>query len=267
MASAESPAQAAPVSRRAQFLKRYLAVTTPIMSGLALVYLGVYTLQSMLYRPDQAWYGWATAFGYLLWVVFLCDLTLRFVVTKPKRGFFRANWLDTITVVIPQLRALRALRAFTSGGILARKGKGVFSGKAITTAALSAVIIIWVGSLMVLNVERTAPNATITTLADALWWAAETVTTVGYGDMIPVTWAGRIIAVFVMIFGIATVGAVSAGLAATFVKQASTTPAPADEVLAELARLQTMVAQLEQKIGVQPAPAAESAAPEPSPSA
>lgn len=242
------------MDRRQQILATYMRkISTPWMSALAVVYLLIYTIQAMIYRPEAAWYLWASFLGYLLWVVFLGDLTFRYILTKPKRGFFRANWLDTITVVIPQLRALRALRALTPGGVLARRGKGVFSGNAIATAALSSILIIWVGSLMVLNAERSAPNATITTLGDALWWAAETVTTVGYGDMIPVTWTGRLTAVAVMIFGIAAVSAVSAGLAATLVKQTTKAPAPADVVLHELSKLQAMVAELESRLPPTPA--------------
>ena len=48
---------------------------------------------------------------------------------------------------------------------------------------------------------------------DALWWSAATVTTVGYGDIYPVTAMGRIIAVFTMIVGISTLAVVTARIA------------------------------------------------------
>jgi voltage-gated potassium channel len=68
-----------------------------------------------------------------------------------------------------------------------------------------------------LDAERDAPKANITTIGDALWWAATTVTTVGYGDRYPVTTTGRIIAVTLMVVGIALVGAITASIAAWFV--------------------------------------------------
>ena len=66
----------------------------------------------------------------------------------------------------------------------------------------------------------------------------ETVTTVGYGDFVPVTWWGRVIAALIMVVGISVLGVVSAGMAATLVKQSQAPAAPdrADEVLAELRR-------------------------------
>ena len=50
-------------------------------------------------------------------------------------------------------------------------------------------------SIAVLDAEQNPPGANITTFGDALWWACETVTTVGYGDRYPVTPDGRAIAV------------------------------------------------------------------------
>ena len=48
---------------------------------------------------------------------------------------------------------------------------------------------------------------------DALWWSAATITTVGYGDIYPVTAAGRIIAVFTMVVGVSTLAVVTARIA------------------------------------------------------
>ena len=62
-------------------------------------------------------------------------------------------------------------------------------------------------------------GGTIDSLGDALWWAITTVTTVGYGDMFPVTPAGRGIAAFLMLSGIALFGVLTANIAAFFVEQ------------------------------------------------
>ena len=58
--------------------------------------------------------------------------------------------------------------------------------------------------------ERHRPDATIRTWADALWFAITTMTTVGYGDHVPVTTTGRLIAAAVMVVGVAVIGAVAA---------------------------------------------------------
>jgi outer membrane lipoprotein-sorting protein len=61
-----------------------------------------------------------------------------------------------------------------------------------------------------------------------------------------VTWWGRFIAVLIMMVGISLLGVISAGLAATLVKQNK--PDPAAEVMAELSELKSMVAQLQQQL-------------------
>ena len=241
----------APEARRVQFLQAYEARTDLLLSALALVYLVTFSAQVIVHEPDQPWYRWATVFGNVLWVLFAADLAFR-IALSPRRWFFvRTHLLDVITVAVPQFRALRVLRAFTSDGILS-KGKGAITGKAVASAGIATAIIVWVGSLMVLSVERGAPGAEITSFGDAIWWAFETITTVGYGDFVPVTWPGRFYATLVMLVGISVLGVVSAGLAATLVKQNRTTPAPAptpnDEVLKELAELKQMVAALQAQL-------------------
>jgi len=258
-------------TRRQQFLERYTARTNIALSALALVYLLTFSIQSIWYQPQATWFGWLVLFGYALWLLFAIDLAFRFVVSPIKRHFFRKNWLDTVTVVIPQFRALRALRAFMPNGVLAHeRSRGVITGGAVTTAALGAIIVVWVGSLMVLNAERGAPGADITSAGDAVWWAFETVTTVGYGDFVPVTWNGRAMAVLIMLVGISALGAVTATLSATLVKSRQGTPAPTpasatdtapspvqaahtgpesvDDIKADLAEIKAMLTALQNRL-------------------
>lgn len=75
------------------------------------------------------------------------------------------------------------------------------------------------GSLAVLEVERNAPNGNIRTLGDAVWWSFTTMTTVGYGDHSPTTGLGRVVAVGLMISGIALLGVVTANIAAWFISR------------------------------------------------
>jgi voltage-gated potassium channel Kch len=64
--------------------------------------------------------------------------------------------------------------------------------------------------------ERDAAHANIRTGADAIWWIMVTITTVGYGDRYPVTLAGRLIGMAVMIAGVGAFGAFSGFLANFF---------------------------------------------------
>ena len=67
-------------------------------------------------------------------------------------------------------------------------------------------IVIISGAIIIFNVESGHPDAQINSWIDAAWWTVATVTTVGYGDVVPVTDTGRIIAIFYMLFGITMLG-------------------------------------------------------------
>jgi voltage-gated potassium channel len=67
---------------------------------------------------------------------------------------------------------------------------------------LVAAGVIVSGSFVIFSVESQHPESQINTMLDAVWWTVATVTTVGYGDIVPVTDAGKIVAIFFMFFGI-----------------------------------------------------------------
>lgn len=235
--------------RRERWVHAYEVRTSPLLSALALIYLVTWSAEAIWWQPQALWFRVLAAFGAALWALFALDLLLRYIVTPHRRGFFRHNLLDTITVVIPQFRALRVLRIFTKHGLVSRKGGGL-SGGALATALLATALVVWIGSLMVLNAERGAPNAQITDLGTALWWCLQTVTTVGYGDVVPTTWSGQVLAVLVMLVGISVVGSVSASLAATLIKQRGTPTPPAEgapnaALVAEIQALTVTVRELQ----------------------
>jgi voltage-gated potassium channel len=70
---------------------------------------------------------------------------------------------------------------------------------------IAAGLVILVGTIVMYNIESKVPNTQIKSYLDSLWWCVATVTTVGYGDIVPVSNLGRIVAIFYMFFGISMI--------------------------------------------------------------
>jgi len=79
-------------------------------------------------------------------------------------------------------------------------------GHELAVVGFVAVIVLLTSSLAMHEFERHAQPEQFGRLSDALWWSFVTLTTVGYGDLYPVTGAGRIVAVITMIVGIGVLG-------------------------------------------------------------
>ena len=84
---------------------------------------------------------------------------------------------------------------------------------------LSAAGIIVIGSYVIFSVESQHPDSQINSMLDAIWWTVSTVTTVGYGDIVPVTDAGKIVAIFFMFFGIGVLAIFLSVLGTMFYKR------------------------------------------------
>ena len=80
-------------------------------------------------------------------------------------------------------------------------------------------IVILLGTFLLYGVESNQPNSEIKTLEDALWWCIATVTTVGYGDIVPVTSLGRYVAIAYMGFGIALITILLSTITTNFYKK------------------------------------------------
>ncbi|WKX23096.1 potassium channel family protein [Streptomyces sp. HUAS CX7] len=100
--------------------------------------------------------------------------------------------------------------------LLGRHGSALHWRAAAAATVVLAVVLL-AGSYGAVLAERGAPGAQLTTYPRALWWSVETATTVGYGDLYPVTLWGRLVAVVVMVAGITAFGLVTAALATWFV--------------------------------------------------
>jgi voltage-gated potassium channel len=189
--------------------------------GLAAVFLGAYAWPILDPGLAPEVRDACDAVLFVVWLVFLVDYVVRLGLAERRGTFVRQHLLDLASVALPLLRPLQLLRLVRALSILERKlGESLQSRIAIYVVAVVSLILT-MSSLAVLDTERDAAGATITTFGDAVWWSFTTITTVGYGDQYPVTTTGRAVAVALMISGIALLGVVTASLASALINRFS----------------------------------------------
>ena len=198
--------------------------------------------------------------------VFGWDFAKRLRKSESKREFWWRSWYETLAMVpaialdllagLPVLstglRALRLVRFVRVALVATRLGR-TFSvaDRFVARSQLLYLVIIVAGIVVaaafsVLAIESGSPESQMDGISDALWWALSTVTTVGYGDIVPNTPAGRIVGMLLMVVGIGVMAALISQVSATIVEsRLAKAREPRGGVPGEeVARLQTMVARV-----------------------
>lgn len=182
---------------------------------------------------------------WVIWAVFAVDYAANLILAEDRRRWFWRHLLDLLVVVLPLLRPLRLLRLITVLAVFDRAEESLFRGRIVIYAIGSSVLLIVVAALAMVDAERGVPGASITTIGDALWWAVVTITTVGYGDVAPVSVTGRLIAVTVMVAGIALLGTITASLASWFLDRVASAEVEAQaDARSDMDRLTREIAEL-----------------------
>ncbi|MCL1801874.1 MAG: ion transporter [Promicromonosporaceae bacterium] len=173
---------------------------------------------------------------WVFWAAFAIDFAMRIYLADNKKQFLKHNLVDLVTLGVPMLRPLRALTVVERFSEWAGRN---LRGKWLAYVITGSIMLILVGSLAVLDVERGAPGAIIRTWGAALLWAFEAVTAVGFGEYEVVTTEGHIIGMVLMIAGLVLIGFIIATIASWFsenlVEQSHDIEAPA--MIGQVARI------------------------------
>ena len=229
-------------------LERFERRTEWPLAAVAIAFLGLYSVQVLMQPRGQT----ARAIDVALlglYFVFVIDYAARLYLAEPRAKWFFRHLLDLALVVFSFMRPLRLLSLAVVIDVLQRAVGHTIRGKVIAYTVCGAVVLVYAGSLAILQAERDQPGSKITSFGDAVWWAITTVTTVGYGDLSPVTAMGRVVAVALMIGGITLVGTVTATLASWIVQRVAeedtaneaATRAQIEELREEIRRLSNLV--------------------------
>ncbi len=188
----------------------------------AVVFLVMYSVQ-VLGRPhgEEARILWLAS--WIAWSLFVVDYVVRLYLAADRGQWILRHIFDLLIVALPVMRPLRLLRLVVLLGVLQKAVGDAVRGRILLFTISGVVLLIYVGSLAVLGAERDVPGATIDSFGKAVWWSITTVTTIGYGNLFPITVTGRVIAVGLMIGGISLVGVVTASLASWIVQRVAET--------------------------------------------
>lgn len=180
------------------------------------------------------------ALDIFIWAIFAVDLGIKVVVAPNRLAYLKRHWLEVLIVVIPFFRPLRLVRIFVFGS---RAWVGFRRLVHVDFLIVYGLGLVIVGATIVASVEG-GEGASIHSFADALWWAVVTITTVGYGDMVPVTMGGRAIAFVLMLGGIAFLSGVTANLASFLVRESSSHKEPLVQLTREVEGLRQELSRL-----------------------
>jgi voltage-gated potassium channel len=216
-----------------------------------------------LTSPKTRWVQVVVGLG--SWLVFLADLIAQ---RRIDHGYLRRR-NGRIDLAIVLLTFPYYLIPGISGGsailllarlarvvrlLLATAGLRRFAERLGKVAIIAGLVVV-LASLGAYQAEHKT-NSEFATVGDAFWWGIVTLTTVGYGDIVPKTTAGRFCGIAIMFTGIAVLGVLAGSLASLFNLEPPPESQPADEqstaapsVPVELAALQAQLRAVEERLG------------------
>lgn len=209
-------------------------------------------------RVSHGWKLFASDLNWIIWSVFAAEIVVLLAITSDRQQWLRAHVLEVAIVVLtpPFLPAsLQALRLFRllrvlRLAVLVRQCRRIFTLDGVRFAAVLTVVAALGGGALFTSLEKGYSTW------DGVWWATTTMTTVGYGDVTPHTTPSRILAIVLMLVGLAFVSLVTGAVAQRFMHAQidNGADAPSGEsaaitaVLGELREIRLRLVELERAI-------------------
>ena len=208
-----------------------------------------YTQQAL--SPVALYLNWG------IWIVFLLEYVILFYFADDKLKFVKSHKIELVIVTeglqssgflrfarLPRLlNALRFFRLAALLGKFATTVKSIFNSKGLRFIVYATIgIVLFFGFLFYIS------EPGVTSYSNGLWWALVTITTVGYGDITPLTNLGRIIASSLMIMGIGFIATITAAVSSYFISSFSDKEVTINELGEKLDKLEEEIKSLKKEI-------------------
>lgn len=195
--------------------KYFYHIFITVVSALAVVNLGLIVIHHKNDHLNSLLFSLDTSFCF----IFLIDFLGRTAVQNSKKEYFKTHWQDLLSSIPLFLffRAFRFIQLYKAVKYFSEKGKGrTFvnqfhlnrTSSILFMVASILFVSLYLGTLAFHQAEY-GVNPQLKSPEDSLWWSVVTFATVGYGDIIPVTKHGRLVAAIFMLFGVGFFGVIS----------------------------------------------------------
>jgi voltage-gated potassium channel len=181
----------------------------------------------LVFNPSPFWAGVFYYSDIVIWALFYLELFVKLLVSKDRLATLKRNWLLIIILLIPTLRIfrlarlarlLRIVRLLRLQPLVNRLKANVRNLIINLEYVVILFFVIILGSAFVMWQVEQKSGGSINSFDDALWWTVITITTVGYGDIVPTTAAGRVVGSIVSFIGIILFMVVIAKITSVFVR-------------------------------------------------
>ena len=163
---------------------------------------------------------------WVIWLFFVLETAVLTSLVENKLRYLRSNWMNLLIICVglpllwgggtyaAALRALRVLLIFPlllNTSITVRK---VLARNHLGTTLLVALAFTLMSGLLIAGIDPTIEN-----VWQGIWWAWVTVATVGYGDIVPQSTAGKVFGAVVILFGVGFFSLLTASFSAYFISR------------------------------------------------
>lgn len=189
-----------------------------IVDIIAIIYLMLFDV------PTDVEYG-IIILDFTVCLTMLIEFSIKFYISRPKRIFMKNNWLDLIAAIpldlilplffnsVRLLKLIRILKIFRILVLSRKYFRGI--GKFIKNTSFDKIMIGFIITVIIFTLLIYFTDPTID-LFESFWFVIVTLTTIGYGDVIPTSFNGKVLALFLIVINIFVLSTITGAISSVF---------------------------------------------------